>query len=248
MRSWRTRGPPSVTHAHIQHELADKRKRKRGWITNTTASYTIFIHFWFDLSDRQTKPARVCLNFLFYFIFMFAYKQNKILKGNGAVFKSCGEFPDAASLAETVAIYLCAARRLTGRREETVDGAEGGQPFSLPFLTLTRTESSFIGGACSRGNGRELPSSSRRSSSYTAGHVLTASEEEKRRISTCIFIYIYIKDTEQRFVLKPNSSSVWRGSVDQELGAQLSCKNAPCGFSSEQQLSASAQERLRAEK
>ena len=66
--------------------------------------------------------------------------------------------------------------------------------------------------------------------------------------STCIFIYIYIKDTEQRFVLKPNSSSVWRGSVDQELGAQLSCKNAPCGFSSEQQLSASAQERLRAEK
>lgn len=134
-----------------------------------------------------------------------------------------------------------------------MDGAEGGQPFSLPFLTLTRTESSFIGGACSRGNGRELPSSSRRSSSYTAGHVLTASEEEKRRISVCpqrvfIYIYIYIKDTEQRFVLKPNSSSVWRGSVDQELGAQLSCKNAPCGFSSEQQLSASAQERLRAEK
>lgn len=36
-----TRAYNSVTHAHIQHELADKRKRKRGWITNTTSSYTI---------------------------------------------------------------------------------------------------------------------------------------------------------------------------------------------------------------
>lgn len=213
VRSRRTRGPNSVTHAHIQHELADKRKRKRGWITNMTSSYTILsTSGLIYLTGKQSQLKFVS------FCFFCAYKQNEILKGNGL--KSCGEFPDAASLAETVAILFvrrgsCEAPR---RHQRGDGGWSGGRTaiFSAVPHINARREQFYWRGVQPRKWSRAIPSSSRRSSSYTAGHVLRASGGEKKAdISVSSTYYLKKKKKrQQRFLFKRNSSSVWRESVD----------------------------------
>ncbi len=84
-------------------------------------------------------------------MFVFADKQANAPRGSErrSCLKSCGEFPAAASSLKHCCNYLraaAAARRFGDTAEEKVDGVERGQPFSLPLLTLTRAESSFIGG------------------------------------------------------------------------------------------------------
>lgn len=138
VRSRRTRGPNSVTHAHIQHELADKRKRKRGWITNTTSSYTILsTSGLIYLTGKQSQLKFVS------FCFFCAYKQNEILKGNGL--KSCGEFPDAASLAETVAILFvrrgsCEAPRRHQRGDGGWSGGRTAIFSAVPHINARREQ------------------------------------------------------------------------------------------------------------
>lgn len=244
VRSRRTRGPNSVTHAHIQHELADKRKRKRGWITNTTSSYTILsTSGLIYLTGKQSQLKLVS------FCFFCAYKQNEILKGNGL--KSCGEFPDAASLAETVAILFvrrgsCEAPR---RHQRGDGGWSGGRTaiFSAVPHINARREQFYWRGVQPRKWSRAIPSSSRRSSSYTAGHVLRASGGKKKAdISVSSTYYLKKKKKTAEVPVQTKQQQCLERVCGPEHGAPP--HTSPCSYSSEQQLSASARERRRAEK
>lgn len=45
------RGLAQAMHAQIQHELTDKRKRKRGWIDLCTPSYTLVVFRLYQMTE-----------------------------------------------------------------------------------------------------------------------------------------------------------------------------------------------------
>lgn len=211
VRSRRTRGPNSVTHAHIQHELADKRKRKRGWITNTTSSYTILsTSGLIYLTGKQSQLKFVS------FCFFCAYKQNEILKGNGL--KSCGEFPDAASLAETVAILFvrrgsCEAPR---RHQRGDGGWSGGRTaiFSAVPHINARREQFYWRGVQPRKWSRATVFIASVVELHGGSCAQSVGGEKKGGYQCVLNVLFKKKKRQQRFLFKRNSSSVWRESVD----------------------------------
>lgn len=243
VRSRRTRGPNSVTHAHIQHELADKRKRKRGWITNMTSSYTILsTSGLIYLTGKQSQLKFVS------FCFFCAYKQNEILKGNGL--KSCGEFPDAASLAETVAILFvrrgsCEAPRRHQRGDGGWSGGRTAIFSAVPHINARREQFYWRG---------VQPRKWSRATVFIAsvvelhgGSCAQSVGGKKKGGYQCVLNVLFKKKKKTAEVpVQTKQQQCLERVCGPEHGAPP--HTSPCSYSSEQQLSASAQERRRAEK
>lgn len=147
-------------HAQIQLELTDKRKRKRGWLMVLHH----FIHFLFYLSENVANRMAVRLPTR-------AYKQTShaSFRGNTVVSDPAGNFLLWLLLLKTllqlfVGRSSCEAfQPQTRQKRKWIEWRESTAIFSAAaHINAHRKQLLLAGG--SRGNGRELPSLSCRSS------------------------------------------------------------------------------------